>query len=69
MEVVMTNIEMEVKDNILIIKIDLDKRFEPSKSGKTISVASTSGNIAVPEHKDIKIGLNAYVKNPAYKGE
>jgi hypothetical protein len=65
----MNNIEMNVEDNILTVKIDLSKRFGPSASGKTISIATTSGNISVPENKDIKIGINAYVKNPDYKGE
>jgi hypothetical protein len=65
----MNNIEMNVEDNILTVKIDLSKRFGPSASGKTISIATTSGNISVPENKDIKIGINTYVKNPDYKGE
>ncbi len=63
----MQNIEMTIEENILTVKIDLSKRFEPSKSGKTISIATTSGNIAVPENKKIKIGINAYVKNPDYE--
>lgn len=65
----MQNIDMQIKDNILTLKIDLSKRNGLSKSGKTISIASTEGNISIPEHKDIKIGVNAYVKNPDYKGE
>jgi predicted membrane protein len=65
----MNNIDMTVQGDILTIKIDLKKRFGPSSSGKTISIATTSGNISVPEHKDIKIGVNAYVKNSDYKGE
>lgn len=65
----MTNIQMSVDENILTIKIDLSKKFDVSKSGKTISVASTHGNVSIPENPEIKIGLNAYVKNPGYKGE
>jgi hypothetical protein len=65
----MNNIEMNVEDNILTVRINLSKRFRPSASGKTISVATTSGNISIPGNKDIKIGINAYVKNPDYKGE
>ena len=61
----MTNCAMEVKDNILTITVDLSKRYGPSKSGKTITVATTSGNIAAPEHPDIKIGLNVYAKAEA----
>jgi len=63
----MQNIEMSVDKNILTVKIDLSKRFGPSSSGKTISIATTSGNIPVPDNRDIKIGINAYVKNPDYK--
>ena len=40
----MQNVKYEVKDNKLIIEIDLTKEFGPSKSGKTITVASTRGN-------------------------
>jgi hypothetical protein len=55
----MKNVEMTVEGNILIIKVDLTKDFGPSKSGKTIMVASTEGNVDVPE-RDEKIGLNVY---------
>jgi hypothetical protein len=50
---------MTVAGNILTITVDLTKEFGPSSSGKTIIVASTEGNIAVPE-RDEKIGLNVY---------
>ena len=55
----MKNIEMTVEGEILNIKIDLSKDFGPSKSGKTIIVASTEGNVTIPE-RDEKIGLNVY---------
>jgi ABC-type molybdate transport system ATPase subunit len=58
----MKNIEMEVKENILTIKIDLDREFGPSKSGKTTIIATTSGNISLPDNEDIKLGLNCYKK-------
>jgi hypothetical protein len=57
----MKNIQMTVDGNILTIKVDLTKEFGPSSSGKTIIIASTEGNIAVPE-RDEKIGLNVYRK-------
>ena len=50
---------MTIENEILVIKIDLSKEFGPSKSGKTIIVASTEGNISVPEREE-KIGLNLY---------
>jgi hypothetical protein len=50
---------MTIEDETLIIKVDLSKDFGPSKSGKTIIVASTEGNISVPEREE-KMGLNVY---------
>ena len=58
----MKNIEMEVKGNILTIKIDVSKRFGRSASGKTEIVATTAGAVSAPNFPDIKIGLNAFTK-------
>jgi hypothetical protein len=58
------NVETKVEGNILTITVDLSKDFGPSSSGKTIIVASTEGNIAVPGHDDTKIGLNIYKYPP-----
>jgi len=58
----MKNVEMNVEDNILTIKVDLTKEFGPSSSGKTIIIASTEGNIAIDGHEEAKIGLNVYKK-------
>ena len=58
----MKNVEMKVEDNILTIKVDLTKEFGLSASGKTIIIASTEGNISIPEKDDVKIGLNVYKK-------
>ena len=58
----MKNVEMKVEDNILTIKVDLTKEFGPSSSGKTIIIASSEGNAAIPEKEEIKIGLNVYRK-------
>ena len=55
----MKNVEMTVAGNILTIKVDLTKEFGPSASGKTTIIASTEGNITVPEREE-KIGLNVY---------
>ena len=57
----MKNVEMTVQGNVLTIKVDLSKEFGPSASGKTIIVASTEGNIPVPD-RDEKVGLNVYRK-------
>ncbi|MCX5829078.1 MAG: hypothetical protein NTV58_13905 [Deltaproteobacteria bacterium] len=58
----MKNVEMKVEGNILTIKVDLSKEFGPSSSGKTIIIASSEGNVAIPEKEEIKIGLNVYKK-------
>jgi len=55
----MKNVEMEVKEKVLTITVDLSKDFGPSKSGKTIIIASTEGNKSIPG-VDAKIGLNIY---------
>jgi hypothetical protein len=57
----MKNVEMAVNGNILTIKVDITKEFGPSSSGKTIIVASTEGNVAIPEREE-KVGLNVYRK-------
>ena len=43
-------------------QVDLSKEFGPSSSGKTIIIASTEGNVAVPEREE-KVGLNIYKKD------
>ncbi len=57
----MKNVQMTVEGNILTIKVDLSKEFGPSASGKSIIIASTEGNVAVPEREE-KVGLNVYRK-------
>jgi len=58
----MKNVEMSVADNILTIKVDLTKEFGPSSSGKTVIIATTEGNISIPDQEDKKVGLNVYRK-------
>ena len=57
----MKNVEMTVAGNILTIKVDLTKEFGPSASGKTTIIASTEGNITIPEREE-KVGLTVYRK-------
>ena len=54
---------MTVEGNILTIKVDLTKEFGPSSSGKAIIIASTEGNVSIPD-RDEKVGLNVYRKKP-----
>lgn len=60
----MKNVEMSVEGTVLTIKVDLSKEFGPSSTGKTIIVASTEGNVSIPDRQE-KIGLNVYRKNRA----
>jgi hypothetical protein len=57
----MKNVEMTVENGILHIRVDLSKEFGPSSSGKTIIIASTEGNISIPDREE-KVGLNVYRK-------
>jgi hypothetical protein len=56
----MKNVEMKVEGQKLIITVDLSKEFGKSSSGKNTIVATTAGNVSVPGHDEIKIGLNCY---------
>jgi hypothetical protein len=58
----MKNIETKVENNILTIKVDLSKEFGPSKSGKTIIIASSEGNQKIDDANGAIIGLNIYKK-------
>jgi hypothetical protein len=57
----MKNVRLTVEGNILTIRVDLAKEFGPSASGKTIIIASTEGNVSVPDREE-KVGLNVYRK-------
>ena len=57
----MKNVEMSVEGTVLTITVDLSKEFGPSSTGKTIIVASTEGNVTIPDRQE-KIGLNVYRK-------
>jgi len=55
----MQNVKWEIESDKLIIEVDLTKDFGPSKSGKTITIASTRGNQKI-EGTNAIIGLNVY---------
>lgn len=57
----MKNVDMTIQGTILTIKVALSKEFGPSASGKTTIIASTEGNITIPDREE-KIGLNVYKK-------
>ncbi len=56
----MKNVQVEVRDQQLLITVDLTQSQGPSTSGKTEIIATTAGNIAVPGREEIKLGLNVY---------
>jgi hypothetical protein len=60
----MTNITQQLQGNILTLTIDVSKMGTPSASGKSIVIATTSGNAAV-QGTDLKLGLNLYRAAPA----
>ena len=57
----MKNIEMKVEGTILTIRVDLAKEFGKSSSGKSVIIATTEGNVSVPDREE-KVGLNVYRK-------
>ena len=55
--------KVEVKGNKLVIEMDMEKPTI-SKSGKTLVVASSRGNVktaATVDGKPVTIGVNAYI--------
>ena len=60
------HMKVEKKGKSLIITIDCNDPLAPSKSGKSLVVASTNGNVVTDlmvNDKPVVIGLNAYIKN------
>jgi hypothetical protein len=58
----MQNVKMEVKGNKLMIECDLTKDCGVSKSGKSVIIATTGGNVEVPGKPEVILGLNLYTK-------
>lgn len=56
----MKNVKITMKDNILLLAVDLSKVQGPSKTGKTIVIATTEGNQEVPGNPLMRFGLNVY---------
>jgi ABC-type dipeptide/oligopeptide/nickel transport system ATPase component len=54
------NIEVKVQGTTLVITVDLRKEYGLSGSGKSVTVASTGGNVPVPGREDLRVGLNVY---------
>lgn len=56
------NVGYEVKGKTLTITVDLSKTNGKSKSGKTVTIASTRGNTKIQDDKgnEVIFGLNVY---------
>ena len=59
----MDNVKLEISGDTLLIEVDLSAVGSESMSGKSHVIASTHGNIPVPDHSDLRLGLNLYRKN------
>jgi hypothetical protein len=57
----MQNIEAKVDGDKLTIIVDLSKSLGPSKSGKTIILATSGGN--QPIAPGVMLGINVYKKH------
>lgn len=57
--------QVELKNNKLIITIDVNVKPIPSASGKTLVVASSHGNqrtAVMIDGKPVIVGVNAYIR-------
>ncbi|MHA1271298.1 MAG: hypothetical protein ACTSPY_16010 [Candidatus Helarchaeota archaeon] len=55
----MENIEFKLKDNLIILKIDISKEFGKSSSGKSIIIANSHGNHRI-KGTELILGAFAY---------
>lgn len=56
----MENVKVEKKGNFLVLTVDLSTKVGDSKSGKSVVIATTGGNVDVGD--GIMVGLNVYKK-------
>lgn len=57
------NLEVKEADGKVWVGFDPSHRGGNSKSGKSVVVASSQGNVTIPTTKgNVTIGVNAYVK-------
>lgn len=56
------NVKAKTDGKLLILEIDLTKEIGLSGSGKNMKIASSGGNISIPNTPEYKIGINVYKK-------
>lgn len=57
----MENVAIKVEKKKLIIEVDITKEIGLSKSGKSMNIATTSGNHKVStDFGEVTVGLNVY---------
>ena len=59
----MQNVAFEVEGDQLIIRVDLSQELGVSSSGKSVIIATTGGNVAVPGWEAVKVGLMSIVRS------
>lgn len=64
-----SNIILKQEGTKLHIEVDLAENLGPSKSGKTLMIASTNGNIPAPNDPNVRIGINIYRYRTAQSGQ
>ncbi len=63
----MINIIQKIEGDKLHLIVDLKQRHGASSTGKTVRIASSEGNVKLPDqYSDVQFGLNVFTKN---KGE
>jgi hypothetical protein len=53
-------VAFEVEGDVLVMRVDLSQELGASSSGKSVIIATTGGNVAVPGREAVKVGLNVY---------
>jgi hypothetical protein len=56
----MRNVKLTINGKLLTITVDLSKEQGESKSGKSVVIGSTDGNVEVQGAAGVKLGLNVY---------
>lgn len=62
----MENLTVEIRGNTVIVTITLGRdEGRISGSGRSILLATTGGNVDIPGHPGVKLGVNVFKERPA----